>query len=221
MKWKYLIIIMALLLIPIVYGVAEDMCEEVILPNTTCQMNTPVIDCSNFTFNIINKTGSVVTTGNLTLLNDSIYFFNFTEDVGEYVVELCSGSTTQVFVERREDNMLPITIGVILVIVIFILIGVFSSSPGIKFLGYGVALIELILLLFLLYARESAVSLIPLLRMNYQIMLILGFGIGFIAAVRLAIRLMNPNDEIHNINDNMNENEYNNNHEDRPKWRGR
>ena len=35
---------------------------------------------------IINKTWTVVTSGNLTVLQNDIYYFNFTEESGEYVM---------------------------------------------------------------------------------------------------------------------------------------
>lgn len=200
MRWKYLIIPIILMWVQVVYGAASTgeliVCEPVVLPNSTCQLNTAVVTCTNYTYEVVNKTGSIITLGNLTLLNDSLYYLNFSEDVGEYTIKLCNDATTQIFVERREDNMLAITIGLIVVIIAAGLLAVLTTMTALKVLGYGVALSELITLMFLLYARESNSSLVPLLRTNFYIILLLGGLFGLVALVLFIIKLVNPMDEM-------------------------
>lgn len=68
-----------------------------------CTMVTPSLTCDNFTYRILNVTGElIVPESSLTLLNESIYFFNFTERTGEYIVELCDGTTREVRVAQDD-----------------------------------------------------------------------------------------------------------------------
>jgi len=221
MKIKYLIIPLMLLFVSIVYGASSTgkliVCEPVILPNSTCQVNTPAITCTNYTYQIINKTGAIVTNGNLTLLNDSLYYLNFSESIGEYTIKLCNDATTQVFVERREDNMLAITIGLIIVIIASALLAIFTSNIAIKVLGYGIALSEIITLMFLLYAREANSTLVPLLKTNFYIILLIGGLFGLIALFMFIIKLINPGDKMWNDNEDMENGIIKN----KPKWQNR
>jgi len=196
MKWKYLIITLMFFLIPIVYGKAGVMCEEIIKPNETCKMITPVLNCTNYTYEIINKSGVIVKEGNLTLHKNDIYYFNFSEDNGEYTIKLCDGTTTQVFVERRKDNMLAITIELIIVIVGFALLGLLAKDLSIRIYGYSIAVIELILLVFITYLNELEESLVPILRTNFYAILLSAGVMGLIGLVRYWIRLMDIGDNM-------------------------
>jgi len=193
MELKYLIII--LLFIPIVS--ATDMCEEVILPNKTCIMVTPTIDCTNYTYKVVNiNTSNIVTTGNLTLLEDDKYYFNFSEEKGQYVIHLCDGTTGQILVERREDNMLAIAIGLIIVIVSFALLGLLAKDIPVKVYGFSIATIELVLLVFVMYLNELEQSLVPILRTNFYAILLSAGLMGLIGLYRYWLRLMDVGDRL-------------------------
>jgi hypothetical protein len=67
---------------------------------------------------------------NLTLLNNTIYFLNFSQPAGDYIVKLCDESTREIKVKNEGENMiigaiilLPVIFG------IFLLIGAFSMNP--------------------------------------------------------------------------------------------
>ena len=192
MELKYLIII--LLFIPIVS--ATDMCEEVILPNKTCIMVTPTIDCTNYTYKVVNINTSVITRGNLTLLEDDKYYFNFSEEKGQYVIHLCDGTTGQILVERREDNMLAIAIGLIIVIVSFALLGLLAKDIPVKVYGFSIATIELVLLVFVMYLNELEESLVPILRTNFYAILLSAGLMGLIGLYRYWLRLMDVGDRL-------------------------
>ena len=119
-QWK-IIPIMFLLLIPIVIAATINTCEEKIAPGKECRMLTPVLNCwGNYT--IINKssvTGQVVASANMSLLNDSIYYLNFSQPKGDYIVRLCDNSTREMIV-RGEDNMASLAIT-------FFLVGLIST----------------------------------------------------------------------------------------------
>lgn len=96
MKWPLILII--ILVIPTAFATYE-ICGDIVNPNTNCTMVTPVISCTNYTYQITNTSGSVITTGNMTLFEGQKYHFNFTEGPGRYVVTLCDDTTREVFVE--------------------------------------------------------------------------------------------------------------------------
>ncbi len=103
---------MAALLIPTLHA---EVCEDVVKPNTNCTLLTPVLVCGNYSYDILNETG-VIKTGLLTHLNSSVYYFHFSEKVGDYIIRLCDNSTREIYV-RGDDEMgsLSITVFVLLV----------------------------------------------------------------------------------------------------------
>ena len=194
MKW-ILIILLVLLAIPIVSAI--DMCEEVIKPNATCKMVTPVINCTTYTYKIINVNTSVIATeGNLTLLEDGKYYLNFSEGNGQYVIHLCDGTTGQILVERREDNMLAIAIGLIATIIAFAILGLLAKDLPIKVYGFSIATIQLILLAFIMYLNELEQTLVPILRTDFYAIFLSAGAMGLIALVRYWIRLMDIGDNM-------------------------
>jgi len=95
-------------------------------------------------------------------------------------------------------NNLPIIIGMIIAIIYFGIIGfltkfekIKSALFGIKFLSYGITLIEIVFLMFIIYAFNSEVYLTNLLRVNFYIMLFVGMGIGFVSIYLNAFSFVN------------------------------
>lgn len=105
---------MVLALIPIAGAI---ICEDTLLDGTNCTMLTPTLDCSG-NYTIHNESGTEIKNSNMTLLNDTIYYFEFEESLGSYIVTLCDNSTREIIVEG-EDNML-IYFGILLVFIFFI-----------------------------------------------------------------------------------------------------
>ena len=126
MKW-IIYIILAIMMLPLVS--AMDICEDSNLINTNCTMITPVITCGTYDYEIINLTGSIITSGDLFQLEGNIYYFNFTESQGDYIVRLCDDSTREVRVEEEEDKMI-IAIIILLPIILSIvfLLGAFVTD---------------------------------------------------------------------------------------------
>lgn len=109
MKWHIPIIMTLLMLTGVT---ALEICTHTIevLPDTNanCTMLTPELAPStHFNYTIFNLEGAVVTTGNLAELNNSIYFFNFTESKGDYIIKLNDGTTREVSVVE-DSKMLNI-----------------------------------------------------------------------------------------------------------------
>lgn len=76
-------------------------CDDTPQVTTNCTMLTPALNCTDagFTYDIINATGdTIVSNDALFVFNNDIFFFNFTEPKGDYIVRLCDASTREVFV---------------------------------------------------------------------------------------------------------------------------
>ena len=121
MKKCCIILIITLLLIPIVTA-SFDICEDTREIKQNCSMVSPNILCTDYNYNIINTSNGLnVESNNLSLLysNGSIYYFNFTQPKGDYLIILCDNTTRQVRVMQEEDNnmilaaiiLLPLLLG--------------------------------------------------------------------------------------------------------------
>ena len=110
MKWKILIILTLILIIP--NALALDVCEDKPYPSKECLMFTPVLNCSVYDYEIINSSGTMMTEGNLTLLNNSIYYLTFNQSVGGYIVKLCDDSTREVNVKGGDNMFIAFMLGI-------------------------------------------------------------------------------------------------------------
>ena len=121
---KIILLTMFFILIPIAW--ALPMCEDKLEINTNCTMVTPTISCGTYNYSIINtSSGSSVTDGDLTLLNGNIYYFNFTEGEGDYLVILCDDTTREVRVTQEDENKMILGVLILapLILGAFLLIG--------------------------------------------------------------------------------------------------
>ena len=99
---------------------ALPMCEDSPEITTNCSMLTPSIVCGEYNYSIFNMSGQRVEVGNMTLLNDSVYAFDFTLGEGEYVVKICDGAVREVVVEQEGGSMI-----VAIIILLPMLLGLF------------------------------------------------------------------------------------------------
>jgi len=94
-----------------------------------------------------------------------------------------------------ELNMIAIILGLMIVILGSALIAWNSQGFGVKFLGYSFAIVESIFGIGLLYVNESGGSMIDLLRINFYVLAIVGFGFGMVAMFVHSIRMAMPEDD--------------------------
>jgi len=87
--------------------ISEVFCEDVIQIGSNCTMATPVSNCDVYNYDIINLSDGVyiVEDAPLTLLQQDIYKFNFTNisHAGNYVIRLCNGATREIIIEGGVD----------------------------------------------------------------------------------------------------------------------
>lgn len=110
MKW-FITIVLVLVMLPVVS--ALNVCEEYPQPNITCSLITPSISCSIYDYQILDENGTQLVNSSLTVFQDSIYYLNFTQERGDYIVRLCDDTTREIKV-KEDDNML---LGVIFLVV--------------------------------------------------------------------------------------------------------
>ena len=152
-----------LLLIPLATATLP-MCEDKVEINTNCTMVTPVINyCSAYNYSIYNTSGTLTTNGVLTNLTDNtgIYYFNFTETEGDYIIQLCDNTTREVRVKEDDGDAKMIIAAVILLpmilaaLLMFVAFGLSDEHKLIKTLLYF-----LVPVLFFTSMHFSAVSLV-------------------------------------------------------------
>ena len=111
-------------MIPLVTA-SLPMCEDTIEISSNCAMVTPSVNCTTYT--IINTEGVNVSSGDLTHLYDTIYYFNFTEGSGDYVVQLCDLTTREVRVKQGEDRLIGLAMIIGIVLAFFIVLTIFFA----------------------------------------------------------------------------------------------
>ena len=192
MKWK-LILITVLLFLPIVSALKE--CEDIqIVKGIPCLVTatwnyTP--PCSSHNATVYNSTGNNTINYTFQRLGESplcIFEWNVTT-IGSYTYTVDTGDTGNITV-ARQNNMIAIIIGLIFVMIFFGVFGFMFDSWGAKLFGYGVALIQLLNIVYILYINELNQSLAPILKINFTSILWLAFGIGMISIIRLALSLI-------------------------------
>lgn len=127
---KKILLLLLALLIPVA-AQAINQCESVLTTGTNCTMVTPTLSsCSNNSYKVINTTldgGTLVNQGILaSYYSTDIFYFNFSQKRGAYLVELCDGTTREIIVSDfgRDDNgmiiamliLIPMLLGLIFII---------------------------------------------------------------------------------------------------------
>lgn len=110
-------------------GVAQatNLCEDTIIISSNCTLVTPSITCSIYNYTIYNSSAQIVEQQNLTLWNGSLYYLNFVLGQGDYLVELCDGTTRELVVGGDVEMA-----GLAITLFILIVTSFFAILPFIK-----------------------------------------------------------------------------------------
>ena len=136
----------------------------------------------------------------LIVLNESVFTLTGSFDYFIYCNDTNAGlfGWTEVGSEVTQSgraiptNSLFTIIIVSIVIILFFLTFTFVfEHNGVKVFGVIGAIIQIIYMVFILFAYQSGDNLISLLKMNFWIMLILGFGIIMIVGIMYVVSLIN------------------------------
>ena len=145
---KKIIISILLFFVLIQCVTALDMCEDRKEIYSNCTMLTPTIqNCTTYNYTIINITGDIIEEADLTQLSGDIYYFNFTQGEGDYIVKLCDDTTREVKVTDKTDNytMIAIIILIPLILGAFLLVGSATMSEEHSILKIFMFLLSFIL----------------------------------------------------------------------------
>ncbi len=192
MKWQ-LILITVLMMIPLVMSIEE--CNDIqIVKEIPCQITATwnyTLPCNSHNAKVYNSTNNNIINYTFQSLGESplcVFQWNVTT-LGSYTYTVDTGDTGNITI-TRQDNMIAIIIGLIFVMIFFAVFGFVFDNRGAKILGYGVALIQLLNIVYILYINELNQSLAPILRINFISVLWLAFGVGLISMIRLSLSLI-------------------------------
>ncbi|GAF78344.1 unnamed protein product [marine sediment metagenome] len=133
-------------------------------------------------------------------LNISGENFNVLGDYG-FIIQ-CNTSTIGGFIRGKVEVtysgieekrfLLAIIIGILGIMIVYASMGIIIPRFDIRVFAWGIVLIETVNLAWVLYVNETGKSLVPILKVNFWVMFILGFGIGMVAFIFLTIKFINP-----------------------------
>lgn len=196
---KIILMAVVLLIIPLVAAEIQHTCGEEIEINRDCRMLTLSLSCTDYNYTTTDGlNGSIVDAGNLSLLNQDIYYFNVSLPDGDYITRLCDGSTREFKVRKTDENMLAIIIGIGIFIALlggvsffnYRFLGTSKIAFWVTIIAMALMVMEVIIILGLLYAVELGLDTTPILQVNFWIGLILGFGLAMTSLSLFMIDLM-------------------------------
>ena len=168
-------------------------CEEELITGNNCTIATPVLDCTLYNYTIYDVTttgGTIIQEGNLTTLNDSIYYFNLNlTSVGDYVIKLCDETTRQIKIINAplEDNKMIATIlGLAALAGFLIFFGTKHTNPVIKWISYVLAGVEAVLISASIYTLNAGLDMTFLLQVNMY-----SFGVSLMTLLLISLAFKN------------------------------
>lgn len=156
---KWLIMVAVLMIVPFVLG-GYPACEDFVEINGSCTMITPTLACSVYNYSIINSSGTVVTESTLTNLEGDIYYFNFSQNRGDYVVKLCDGTTREITQGPEGDDMF---IGFLILIPMLLGLGLLIATMSMG-KAHDLLKIFLFLLSFLLFFSSMHIGMVSVIK---------------------------------------------------------
>jgi hypothetical protein len=191
MDKKLLLIIVFCFSLNMVFAQEEEICTGIVEPNTNCQMVSPSIYCDEYTYQLYYKNSTLIREANLTLwVSPDIYYFNFSEGIGEYFVKLCDDTTREINVKVSEEKMQSIIIGFIAVFIYFLIMGFAIKNIYVRFGSFVLAFTELVMMVFVNYGSYQGGNILPVLETNFWIMMLIGFGLFMYKWIEQAMILM-------------------------------
>ena len=187
-RWNILILIM-LVLMPLV-NAELPFCGNMQKIDEGCRLITPSLECST-NATIINSTGSTKEV-ELNYLNSSIYYINFNETEGDYVIQLCNNATAYIKsiiqTEMEEsNNMLAILFINLIIVGFFVVLAFMSKEFWLSTFNFGFAGFELFLTLFMVYENYVSGNLDNLLEFNIGMLVYVGLFLALITIFHIIL----------------------------------
>ena len=195
MKYKTIPLMIVMFLITMTSALAIEICEERMNVGDNCTMLTPSINCSAYNYTIYNTT-NLVRSGNLTQLNGSIYYFIFNETTGDYLVELCDGSTREIRVEGEDmSGGISITLFILIATAIFGLLPFYTRFSKSEIANLVLRRGSWLIAIFLMILNSGIMATIaenagiPLTQEMFMFMTIFGWG-GYLFMAYFVIKTL-------------------------------
>lgn len=115
---SFLLFICLVLVSCSVFGVV---CEDNIQPLSECMIVTPSLICGSYTYEVYSNNMTLIESGNLSsYVSNDIFYFNFSKEVGEYLVKLCDDTTGVFFVNYYTLSVFGESFNWLAIILVFI-----------------------------------------------------------------------------------------------------
>lgn len=199
-KWKLITALILLLASAVTVAALPTypFCDYKVAPiDTPCTMITHILrscPAGEYTYNITQlNTTKVVINGSLVYFSDGAYYFNLTVGNGDYFISNCDGSSRVVRVRQSVKvnlRMIAVTLGLIFMVIGCLIFGALNELKGFKLLGYGIAVIETVVLAGFMYAEYSGIDFSSILRFNLMAFFILAFAVGMIKGILFSTKKM-------------------------------
>jgi len=169
---------MILLLLSFVTAGIEECKGIIISQESPCYLlltNTSGFNCESINVLVYNNASTFLYSQQMTKYSPfkCKAIFNQTQ-LGTYTFQYNSSlfiDTGSIIIEKSELNMLSIIIGIGMIILFFFAIAYMTKSFALKMFSYGMVIIEVITIAFILYANEIGNSLESILYTNFIITL--------------------------------------------------
>lgn len=181
--------ILTIILLILPFSFALEECKRVQeRDGIPCRVTTtwqPENPCNTYTSQIFNDHGILIE--NLTLGtfgNSGFCQFNFTHTtLGSYPYNITNGDTGNInVVPAQETKMLSVILTFMFSIAVMIFIGIIGRTMVTKYLPFAIAVIEFLMLVFVIYAMQTNGDITNLLRINFFSLLI---AVGFFGLINL------------------------------------
>jgi len=189
--------LMVLLLLPIIYATTPNECLRVQLTN-------------NIPCNIVSAyrpaggcTGSAtIYYENGTYIQDVTWseqppfcsaIFNISSPTGSYIYN--SSIDDGIITLEQEDNMLAVILSFMFIISMFAVMGLPHKNGVLKFFSYGIALIEFMLMVMVIWINEAGNSIVALLRINAISVLLIGGIIGLFSLYVFSFKIAKADED--------------------------
>lgn len=110
--------------------------------------------------------------------------------LGTHSFNYSTGDSGSIIVEKGEDNMIAIILSMGLLIAFFVGLGLWNQGIALRFLSFGMATIELIMMVALIYFNQAGEDIVGVLRVNFWVMLFVGFGIAILSFYVMTHRVL-------------------------------
>jgi len=119
-KFSVFILFLLILVVPVL---SLEVCKDVVPVGVSCEVLTPTItSCGVLNYSVISQNGTIVSSGLLESVSNDVYKFNFSENEGDYIIQLCEGSTREIRVGGDDMNWMSIVVSVGLMIFLLLFV---------------------------------------------------------------------------------------------------